>query len=188
MSDDSFTPDRALPCGRTLSELLDVLSGSAPAEVARHSADCPHCQRELAELRRSWEPVRRAAEFAVEPPDGLVERTLSTVRGLRETVGAVPVEIHQDGGTLRVSPRAVVVLTRVLGGELLGSYPGVHLRGCTGDAEEVRVDLAVRYPLPAADLSARVQEELVRGLQDVLGLAAPSVGVLIADVLPREAR
>ncbi|KAA5830024.1 hypothetical protein F1721_23230 [Saccharopolyspora hirsuta] len=173
----------ALPCGHTDAELLDVLTDSASPELAEHVRTCPHCQAELAELEAVWAPVQRAARIPVEPPHGLVERALMTVRGVRGGLGAAPVELAQEGGTLRIHPQAVVLLTRQLCAEILTRHPGTHLRGCVGDADEVQVDLAVRYLLPAA-LAEEVQQELAAALQDVLGAGAPAVWVRIADVEP----
>ncbi|MDA3649523.1 hypothetical protein LZ318_07730 [Saccharopolyspora indica] len=175
--------DRVLPCGRTDAELLDVLADSAPPELAEHVRTCPHCQAELAELKAVWAPVRRTAQIPVEPPHGLVERALMTVRGVRGGRGAAPVELAQEGGALRIHPQAVVLLTRQLCAEILTRHPGAHLRGCVGDADEVRVDLAVRYLLPAS-LAEQVQQDLVAALRDVLGAGAPEVWVRIVDVEP----
>ncbi|MER5390568.1 hypothetical protein [Saccharopolyspora sp. NPDC002686] len=172
-----------LPCGRTDAELLDVLTGSAPPELAEHARTCPHCQAELAELESAWAPVRRAARIPVDPPHGLVERALMTVRGVRGGRGAAPVELAQEGGTLRIHPQAVVLLTRQLCAEILAQHPGTHLRGCVGDADEVQVDLAVRYLQPAT-LTEQIQQELSSALRDVLGPGAPAVWVRIADVDP----
>lgn len=178
---------RVLPCGRTDAELLDVLAGSGQPELAEHVRTCPHCQAELAELEAAWAPVRRTARIPVEPPHGLVERALMTVRGVRGGRGAAPVELAQEGGTLRIHPQAVVLLTRQLCAEILTHHPGVHLRGCVGDADEVQVDLTVRYLLPAS-LAEQVRQDLAAALRDVLGAGAPAVWVRIADVEPpREA-
>lgn len=188
MGDRSFDPGRALPCGRTVGELLGFHSDGEPAELAEHVAGCPHCRRELAVLDAEWAPVRRAARVPVEPPHGLVERALLTVRGVRGASGASPAEIEQDRGRLRVSPQTVVLLTRRLAGEVLTGHPGVHLRGCTGDVDEVRVDLAVRYPLPAPRLAEAVRRELDDAVRAALGPAAPSVRVRVSDVAPPDAQ
>lgn len=194
MSDDSFSGDHSLsadhelPCGHTVGDLLTLLSEGASPELTEHARTCQWCQAELVELKRAWEPVRHSARLAVEPPDGLVERSLMTVRGIRGGLRSEPVAMHQDGGTLRIPPQALIIFTRLLCAEILTDYPGVHLRGCGGDAAELRVDLAVRYPLHAAELTSTIQAELSRGLQDALGPMAPSIWVLVVDVLPPESR
>ncbi|MEV0697536.1 hypothetical protein AB0I53_06400 [Saccharopolyspora sp. NPDC050389] len=187
MDDRSFDPDRVLPCGRTDGMLLDFLADSAPTELAEHIPTCRHCQARLAELDSDWAPVRRTARLPIEPPHGLVERALMAVRGVRGGRGAAPVELAQEGGKLRVSPQAVVLLTRRLCLGLIAERPGVHLRGCVGDVDEVRVDLAVRYPLPAPELADAIHHELTAALSEALGAGAPAVWVRVVDVQPPEA-
>ncbi|GAA2800936.1 hypothetical protein [Saccharopolyspora taberi] len=181
---DRSSADPTLPCGRTVVELVALQSDGGPPELAAHVRECRYCQAELAELDAAWAPVRRAAEVPVEPPHGLVERALTTVRGIRAGSGSTPVELAQDGGTLRILPQAVLLLTRRLCLEILTGHPGVHLRGCTGDVDEVRVDLMVRYRLPAPVEAERIRRELTAALREALGAAAPAVWIRIADVEP----
>jgi hypothetical protein len=176
MGDRPFDPDRVLPCGRTLGVLLDFLADSAPTEFAEHLRACPHCQAELAELDPDWAPTRRGANRPIEPPHGLVERALMAVRGGR---GGAPVELTREGGKLQ---QAVVLLARRLCLEVLTRHPGVHLRGCVGDVDEVQVDLTVRYLLPVPDLADMIQQDLSAALRKVLGADAPAVRVRVVDV------
>ncbi|PKW15313.1 hypothetical protein [Saccharopolyspora spinosa] len=184
MADRSFDPDRVLPCGRTDGMLLDFLADSAPVELSEHIPTCRFCQAELAELDSDWAQVRRTASLPIEPPHGLVERTLTAVRGVRGGHGAAPVELDQEGGKLRIAQQAVVLLTRRLCLELLAERPGVHLRGCVGDVDEVRVDLTIRYPLPAPELVEAIHRELTAALQAALGAGTPAVWVRVVDVAP----
>ncbi|MEU6127977.1 hypothetical protein ABZ805_02280 [Saccharopolyspora sp. NPDC047091] len=185
MGEAPLDPDHALPCGRTIGDLLDHLAGEAPDGVAAHVRTCPHCRAALTDLAPTgWEPVRRTAELAVEPPEGLVSRALLTVRGARAAAGGEPAEVAQELGTLRVSAQATMVLARRLGAELLAEVPGTRLLSCTGDVREVRVDVEIGYGLPAPALTARLQHDLGRALREHLGAAAPSVWVRVADVAP----
>ncbi|CAM01181.1 hypothetical protein A8924_2268 [Saccharopolyspora erythraea NRRL 2338] len=186
MADRSSDADRALPCGRTVGELVGYHADGGTPELAAHVAGCPHCQAELAELDSAWAAVRRAASLPVEPPDGLVDRALTTVRGIRGGAGSAPLEFDQDGGSLRISPQAVLVLARRTCAEILTAHPGVHLRGCGGDVDEVRIDLQVQYPLPAPALAEMIRTELADRLHVALGGAAPAVWIRIADVAPPE--
>ena len=186
MSESSLDADQHLACGRTVGELVEHLAGDAPPEFAAHAVGCPHCQAALADLAPGWEPVRRAAQLSVEPPRGLLERTLLTVRGARDGAGGSPAEIAQEQGSLRVAPQATLVLARRLSGELLADRPGVRLLACTGDVHEVRVDLQVGYGLDAPEVTTRLRAELERALRNLLGAAAPAVWVRVADVAPRQ--
>lgn len=185
MSERSFDANRALPCGRTVGALVSfVADREDPAELTHHVEACPHCRAELAELDNSWAMVRRSADIPVQPPDGLVERSLATVRGLRGGVGAGSRELDQEGGVLRITAPAVLALTRQACSDILSARPGMYLRRTSGDVDQVQVDLVVRYPLPARDLAASVQAELDRALRAVLGAAAPSVSAQVVDVAP----
>ncbi len=184
MSDRSIYPGRVLPCGRTVGMLVSYVADSAPAELADHVETCPYCRAELSELDHSWGPVRRSASVPVQPPDGLVERAVATVRGLRGGYGAASRRLDQEGGALRITPVAVLALTRQACSDIVSTYPGVYLRGVGGEVHEVRVDLVVRYPLPARELAASVQADLGRALRAVLGVAAPAVAARVIDVAP----
>jgi hypothetical protein len=185
MSDrSSFDTERTLPCGHTLGALLTFAADRTPTELADHVETCPYCPAELAELDKIWGSVRRSARVPVQPPDGLVERALATVRALRADSGAGSRELDQDRGVLRIAPQAVLTLTRQACSEIVTTYPGVSLRSCSGDVDEVRVDLVVRYPLPARELAVSVQAELARALRAVLGAAAPSVSAQVIDIAP----
>lgn len=128
--------------------------------------------------------MRRTARLPVESPHGLVERALRAVRGVRGGLGAAPVELTQKDGKLRIAQQAVVLLTRRLCLEILTGHPGVHLRGCVGDVDEVQVDLTVRYALPLPEEADAIQRELVAALREVLGAGAPGVLVRVVDVEP----
>lgn len=184
MTERAADADRVLACGRTVGALVELRAGDDSGDLAVHAAICPHCQAELADLDRTWAPVRRVANAPVEPPHGLVGRTLTTVRGMRREHGARPVEIHQQGGLVRISAEAIRVLTRALCAEVLAELPGVHLRGCSGGADEVQIELMVRYPLPAFELAEQVRVELNQRLDDALGAGVPPLWVRVIDTCP----
>ena len=184
MSGTGLDADRTLPCGRTVSMLLAHLDGHGPPGLAEHVPHCPHCTAELRTLEHAWRPVRVAADATWDVPPGLVDRALSTVRGLRSASGQQPTSLVQDGGTLTVAPRAAMALVRQAGLDAASRRAGVHLRGCSGDTAEVRVDLAVRYPLSAVEIADEVRQEVERVLRRSLGTAAPSVEVVVVDVAP----
>lgn len=185
MGEPSFEADQTLPCGRTIGMLVAFVADHEPVGLADHVDTCPYCRAELPELDRSWGLVRRSASMPIAPPDGLAERAVATVRGLRGGVGAGSRELEQDRGRLRIDRRAVLAMTRQACSDILSAHPGVYLRGVSGDVDEVRVDLAVRYPLPAREPVASVRAELDRALRDVLGAAAPAVSARLVDIAPR---
>lgn len=184
MSGSDVGVDRTLPCGRTESMLLAHLDGHGPAGLAEHVRDCPYCSRRLGSMQRSWQPVRVAARTPVEVPSGLVERAVETVRGMRSVDGHQPTSLPQDGGTLTVASRATLTLARQAGGNAAADRPGVHLRRCTGGHGGIRIDLAVRYPLPAHEVADRVRVEVEAAMRRALGPLAPTVDVAVVDVAP----
>ena len=88
------------------------------------------------------------------------------------------------GDNLRSSPRAVLALTRRLCAEILLDYPGTHFHGCTGNADEVEVELTGRFPLPAPGLAEVIEHRLTTALHEALGPGAPAVWVRIIDLAP----
>ncbi len=171
-----------LPCGYSVADLLELLADPDREETAEHVRTCPYCGERLRVLRGQWEPVRRAAAAPVRPPAGLVERTLATVREARRDHGGDPVELSQDGGTLRVSAAATLSLTRAACTDLVADRRGVRLAACRGGAYGVTVDLVVTYPLPALEVAEAVRTGLTGRLRDYLGAGTPRVSVHIADV------
>jgi hypothetical protein len=176
-----------LPCGRTVAELSDVAAdpADAPAELVRHADTCPYCGPELAELRRRWALVRRAAGTPVPTPPGLVPRVLASVRELRAVRHLSGVELAQPGGRLRVAGTAVLLLARGLVREFANDRPGVALRGLTVDEDGLRVQLALPYDgASIAGTAAELRAWLRRGLAEHLGEAVPVIDVHVVDVLP----
>jgi Anti-sigma-K factor rskA/Putative zinc-finger len=55
---------------------MDAVAGADRARFERHLASCPACTRELAELREAT--ARLAGAVAAEPPDGLVQRAVTS--------------------------------------------------------------------------------------------------------------
>lgn len=184
MSDRVLDADRVLPCGHTVGMLVSFVADRTPPELADHVESCPYCPAELADLEQAWGLVARSADIAVQPPDGLIDRALTTVRGLRGTRGGDARELDQDRGVLRITQQAVLTLTRRACSDILEAYPGVYLRGCSGTVNQIRIDLVIRYPLPAHQLSESVTAELARALHDVLAAAAPAVSARVVDIAP----
>lgn len=183
MGEFPFDPDHLLACGHTLGELVEHLAGDSTPEFAAHVAECSHCRAALDRLGPGWAPVRRAAAVSVEPPHGLIDRVLLTTRQARAVNAGASIEIAQDGGSLRVTPHAALVLARRLTADLLARRGGARLLSCTGDSQEIRVEIAVRYGSDAPELAARIREDVEAALTDVLGAGAPPVWVRIADVV-----
>ncbi|QGK69529.1 hypothetical protein GIY23_08330 [Allosaccharopolyspora coralli] len=184
MSGSGIGVDRTLPCGRTESMLLAHLDGQGPRELAEHVRDCPYCSRRLESMQRSWQPVRAAARTPVELPTGLVERAMETVRGMRSVDGHQPASLPQEGGTVTVSSRATLTLARQAGGDAAASRSGVHLRRCHGGPDGMRIELAVRYSLPAHEVADSVRVEVEGEMRRALGPLAPPVDVAVVDVTP----
>lgn len=176
--------DRMLPCGRTVGMLVSFVADRTPPELADHVGSCPYCPAELADLEQTWGLVQRSARVAVQPPDGLVDRALTTVRGLRGSRSEDARELDQDRGMLRITQQAVLTLARRACSDILAAYSGVHLRRCSGTVDEVLVDLLVRYPLPAQKLSESVQTELARAMHGMLGAANPTISARVVDIAP----
>lgn len=176
--------ERVLPCGHRIGELLALVSDGpgAERELAAHTRTCPHCGAELAELDREWDQVRKAADAPVLTPPGLVDRVLASVHGLRGRITAEPVELDQEGGTLRISQRAVLTLARRLATDFAAQHRGVHIRAVAGDDDGIQVLMAVRYPAPANDLATELRGHLGHRLAQELGHGAPVVSVHVVDV------
>ncbi|GAA4037172.1 hypothetical protein GCM10022247_73750 [Allokutzneria multivorans] len=178
----------ALPCGHTVGELLDLVvdGGLEPSDtaLAEHARTCEHCRAEIAALENRWGPVRAVAATPVELPDGLLSRVLGTVRGLREHAFSEPAEVEQEGGTLQVSRRALLLLARGHAADVLLDLPGVHLRGLSTVDKVIQVEIAVRYGVPAVEVADTIAQRLVEKLRESVGAAAPEVSVEVIDVLP----
>lgn len=183
MSEEDFPSDQRLPCGRTVGDLLAYHTDGVPTEPNEHIDNCPHCRNQLAEISRRWRPVRHTARSSVVTPDGLVERTLANLRTVRGGHGGDATEIPQEKGTLRIQPSAARTLGRGLCVDVLRDFPGVRLRSCSGDAEEIRADLVVAYPTPV-DVLDDIRSRLADSLHEHLGAATPVVSVRLVDVTP----
>lgn len=177
--------ERMLRCGHPASAVADLVLDRdlADQEIVRHSATCPHCQWEIAELEAQWGAVRRAAAAPIAIPPQLVDRALGTVRGLRGRRLSEPVEIQQDGGRLTIGERPILLLVRQLAIELLEDTSGAYLRGLAGGDRRIEVSIAVHYDLPGSEVAAELARGLADRLTSLLGPAAPVVSVQLADVL-----
>ncbi|SDM73262.1 anti-sigma factor [Allokutzneria albata] len=177
-----------LPCGHTTVELLGLVvdGGLEPSDtaLAAHARDCEHCRAEIAALENRWSPVRAAAAAPVELPEGLLSRVLGVVRGMRENAFAEPAEMAQEGGTLQISGRALLALARGHVADLLLDLPGVHLRGLSTADGVIRVEIAVRYGIPATEVADRLARGLEERLRASAGPVAPGTAVEVVDVLP----
>ncbi|MGQ0837870.1 hypothetical protein [Actinokineospora sp.] len=175
--------ERALPCGRTLADLVAVAAdgpGADPVLVA-HAADCPHCGAELAALRAQWDLVRAAAAEPVHTPDGLVSRVLDSVRGVRGRGGEF--QLDQVGGALLVAERVVVLLARSAAADLLAGHGGGHLRSVRAAGDTVDIGLAVRFGTPIQPLAELVRAHVSAWLREHLGTSVPAVTVDVVDVI-----
>jgi hypothetical protein len=162
--------------------LLTYLLDRSPAELDQHVRSCPSCRAELAALDAQWDEVREAGQVAVTPPPGLVERALKTVRGVRAGYGSTSIKLAQERGVLTVSVGSVLTLARQLCSEVLRGFPEVHLRGCSGDVESVRIDLAIRYGIAGVEVAEQIRSSVDHGMRRSLGAGTPSVWVRLVDV------
>ncbi|SDP54890.1 hypothetical protein SAMN04487905_105150 [Actinopolyspora xinjiangensis] len=187
MNEETFASERLLPCGHRVGELIGYHLDGFSSEFAEHLRGCPHCRAELDEIARRWQPVRRLARTRVVPSDDLVERTLTTLRGLRDRHGGDPLELSQEHGTLRIQSPATLTLTRRLSTEVLADFPGMAVRSCLVTDDAVRVDLVATYPAAAHELLPEIHRRLTAALHDFLGAGTPELSVRLVDVAaPRD--
>ncbi len=73
---------RVLVCGTIPGDLLGLVADGAEVVAGSHPADCPYCQRALAEMRELWRPVRWWAGRDLLPPAGFAHRVLTQVARL----------------------------------------------------------------------------------------------------------
>ncbi|MGC7098838.1 hypothetical protein ACPZ19_29555 [Amycolatopsis lurida] len=139
---------------------------TAPAEDPRQDPD--------------WHLVRAAARTTVPTPLGLVDRVLRSVRGLR--AGSAEFEYDQEGGKLRVSEQALVLLTRRIAADLGRRIGGLHVAAVALEREGLEVLTTVRYGVPADEAAEALRIGLGRALSAELGEAAPTVNVHVVDV------
>ncbi|RZQ61351.1 hypothetical protein [Amycolatopsis suaedae] len=131
-----------------------------------------------------WELVRAAAHQVVRTPPGLVSRVLRSVNGLRGRFGDEPIEIPQEGGTLRIGRRALVLLTRTHGADLAARIGGIHVSAVDFAEGALDVLVTLRYGVTGTTATAELRTRLRAVLTDVLGVDPPPVNVHIADVHP----
>ncbi|MGJ7904992.1 anti-sigma factor family protein [Actinopolyspora sp. H202] len=184
MNEESFASDRRLPCGHRLGELIGYHLEGLPSEFEEHLWECPHCRAELAETSRRWQPVRRLARSHTAPSNDLVDRTLATLRGLRDRHGGQPMELSQEHGTLLIQPAATLSLTRRLSTEVLEDFSGMAVRSCLMTKETVRVDLVATHRTAAQELLPEIRRRLLDALHGHLDAGTPEVSVRLANVLP----
>ncbi|RZT89012.1 cell envelope-related Asp23 family protein [Pseudonocardia sediminis] len=205
---DLGPPPDALPCGRSVDDVLDQVADGRGTERDAHQAQCPHCQAALSEYERIWAPVRELGDERVQAPDSILETALAQIRRAIE---------HPDYGVItspdgltRVSARVVVVAAR----QGAQQVPGVrvalskHLAGVTGEpgapldgdpptdvAEDVaagvsgssaavQITLAADYGTDLVRLGELVRSSVTTSVRDVTSLEPAQVTVIIDDVLP----
>jgi len=182
-------PERVLPCGRSVSSLVDLATRDDTAGIpadsrdAEHLRSCPYCQEELVVLRRRWSAVRSVANRRVRTPPGLVGRTLSTVRAVRGGLTGRHAEATQPGGVVRIAESAMMLLARRMARDVVDGLAGVRFRGLSGDLDGLQVRVAVRYGMALAEVTTRVRHDVGAALESTLGAAAPPLDVLVDDVL-----
>ncbi|GAB3558889.1 hypothetical protein J2S53_001777 [Actinopolyspora lacussalsi] len=184
MNEENFASDRRLPCGQRVGELIGYHLDGVPPAFEEHLRDCPHCRAELAEISRRWRPVRRLARSHAVPSNDLVDRTLTTLRGLRDRHGGQPLELSQEHGKLLIQAAATLSLTRRLSAEVLDDFSGMAMRSCLMADEAVRVDVVAAYPTAAHEFLPEIRRRLVAALHGYLGAGTPDVSVRLADVVP----
>jgi hypothetical protein len=109
---------------------------------------------------------------------------LQSVQGLRGQLLPAPIDLPFEGGRLRVSERAVVLIARRLGAELTRELDGVHVSAVALEPDGLQVLITVRYGVAADEAAALLRTRLRDGLGDLLGAPAPPVHVHIVDVHP----
>lgn len=168
----------ALPCGRTVGELLR-LAADGPAsdpDLAGHARRCPHCAPELAALDERWAGVRAAAAEPVATPPGLADRMVDVLRGVRGEV------YHGVADGVRIADQVVVLIARRIAAEAAAGVG--HVRLARTDGHTVHIGLAVRYGVAADRLAARVRAAVLAGLAGQVGPVATAVDVQVTDVIP----
>ena len=199
--------DRAssdLPCRRSWDDLLEQVSlgdGQAPD---RHQQDCPHCQAEMAELVRLWQPVDHLATEQVSAPAGLTARVMQTVRQTaRERWHSLR---PGDGGTTRVAARVIGTIARLAAARVAGvavaigrsteprtaasraratdthRWPGSAV-GVAGGSAVVEIALAVDYGTDLVRAAEQVRRAVVHDVMAIGGLEQVHVDVTVDDVL-----
>ncbi len=175
----------ALPCGHDPEWLVELAAGEdheLSRDDAAHLQRCPHCTAELASLRGRWTTVRAVAARPVQPPPGLVARTVTTLRAVRGGVGGRQLEVVQQGGLLRVSDQVVMLLARQVAVDLAWQFGGVRVRGLAGGHDGLQLQLAIRYGLPLLEVGRRLQRTVRAALEASLGAGTPPVSVEVVDV------
>jgi uncharacterized alkaline shock family protein YloU len=188
MTERADAAARALPCGRSAADLVDLAAGDAAAvspELAEHAAGCPHCQAELARQRPAWHLVRSAAEAPVVTPPELVDRVLDSLRGLRGRTGGHAIELAEPDGTLTVSESVVVVIARALVREHAETRGDIWERGVEFGDDGLVVRIAVAYGVDIAAATDALRRHVHTGLVGHLGDAVPAVQVDVVDVVSR---
>lgn len=156
-----------------------------PAPVPLHLAACADCQRKLSQLREGWLLDRGAVAGVVDAlPDAFWSaQTASILAGVAVSEPAEsphPVPFSFQRSFFRRPTLAFGSLAAALALVALVTYSRLHSKP---DAQIVRTVVPTAVPSAvAADETDRSDEELLRGIDDVLADEGP-----IAKLIPEEA-
>ncbi|HZZ45271.1 MAG TPA: Asp23/Gls24 family envelope stress response protein [Pseudonocardia sp.] len=175
----------ALPCGRTVEDVLEELDSAGPS---LHTLDCPHCSTARAGIEALETATAELLVDPTEPPPGLLDRIMSAVGAEVGRGAALP--LATGGGPADISIRAVASLLRYVA----DTVPGARARHCAVQPEpgrpgEVRVEmtLAVRYGSIIEDVVAQVRGSVASALAGRIGLRSSLIVLDVVDVLDPEA-
>ncbi len=196
--------DAALPCGRSVDDLLEQVAEGVPPATDAHQDSCPHCQAALTELSLLWAPVPELARSAVRTPADLAALVMNRIHRLINDVWYT-LQLT-DLGTVQVAARVVARLARdaartvpgvrvALGRSTAGRIAEVVERatrrhrhpnaavGVLGRTAAIDLAIAVEYGQSVHEVAADVQRRVISALQDSIRLNAVSVNVTVDDVL-----
>lgn len=175
-------------CGHSSERLLQWVAADAELPASQRPdrlaelADCPDCARELARLQASWRDVRAAAGAPVLTPEGLVQRVMDTVRGVRGRYFAQPVVVAQEGGVLSVAEHAVTLLARRILTDTAAERGGLHVRAVTTDDDGLQILVEIDYRVAAERVATALRKRLRERLVTELGETVPPINIHVVDV------
>jgi uncharacterized alkaline shock family protein YloU len=183
-----MSAQRVPGCGHSSERLLEMVAADAELpenerpDRSAEVADCPDCVRELARLGASWGDVKVAAAAVVLTPEGLVQRVMDTVRGIRGRYFAEPVVVHQEGGMLTVAEHAVTLLARRILTETAAERGGMHVRAVSTDDDGLQVLVEIDYRVAVERVATVLRDRLRGRLAEELGAEVPPINIHVVDV------
>lgn len=183
MALSSRTDAGALPCGRRVEDLWDLVDDPAAVRDA-HVAGCPHCRTAMAGLAALAEATRAVFEDeSLTPSTSLQGRIMAAVRADVRRVSRLPLTPGEHG-PVDVSEQAVAAVLRFAA----DSVDGVRARRCRLerlDTGAVRVDLsiAVRFSGGTSVRTVQLVRERVGAVAVAhVGLVVDGIDVEVEDV------